>query len=997
MTISLSNIKKRDHSKISDGTSGESSLVKRKQLESATGDQEEEYTDHEIIIEPLHFANNNNTVLTDSENYLRWQNTISNVVKSVVSIHFSQVAPFDCDSALVSEASGFVVDAKLGIILTNRHVVGPGPFVGYVVFDNHEECDVIPIYRDPVHDFGFLKFDPKNIKYSKIKALTLKPSLAKVGSEIRVVGNDAGEKLSILAGFISRIDRNAPEYGELTYNDFNTEYIQAAASASGGSSGSPVVNIDGYAVALQAGGSTEASTDFFLPLDRILRALICIQTNKPITRGTIQVQWLLKPYDECRRLGLTSERESEARAKFPENIGLLVAETVLREGPGYDKIKEGDTLISINGETISSFMQVDKIQDENVGKEIQLVIQRGGVECTVTCTVGDLHAITPHRYVEVCGATFHELSYQMARFYALPVRGVFLSSASGSFNFDSKERVGWIVDSIDNKETPDLDTFIEIMKTIPDRKRVTVRYHHLTDQHSPLVTSIYIDRHWCNEFRVYTRNDTTGIWDYKNVADPLPADALKPRSAKIIPIPVNNEKVAKLSSSLCTVATMAAVPLDSLSADILKTSGLIIDAEKGYVLVSRRVVPHDCLDTFVTIADSLVVPATVEFLHPTHNFAIVKYDPELVKAPLITPKLSTTRMKRGDKLQFIGFTQNDRIVTSETTVTDISSVSIPSNLIPRYRATNLEAISIDCNVSTRCNSGILTDNDGTVRGLWLPFLGERLENKEKVYLMGLDIMDCREVIDILKNGGKPRVSIVDAGFGSISVLQARIRGVPEEWIMRMEHESNNRLQFITVSRVSYTEDKIHLETGDVILSVNGKLVTEMNDLNGVVSSADGILPSAMLDFKVVRDGNIVDLKIKTVEVQETDRFVIFAGSILQKPHHAVLQAMVDVPKGVYCTFRGESSPALQYGISATNFITHVNEIETPDLDTFLKVVKTIPDNSYCKMRLMTFDNVPFAISLKTNYHYFPTAELKRDNITHKWIEKEFTGNSQSEK
>ena len=68
-----------------------------------------------------------------------WQATIEAVVKNVVSIHFCQTCSFDTSSALASEATGFVVDAAKGYILTNRHVVGSGPFWGYCIFDNHEE------------------------------------------------------------------------------------------------------------------------------------------------------------------------------------------------------------------------------------------------------------------------------------------------------------------------------------------------------------------------------------------------------------------------------------------------------------------------------------------------------------------------------------------------------------------------------------------------------------------------------------------------------------------------------------------------------------------------------------------------------------------------------------------------------------------------------------------------------------------------------------------
>ena len=63
---------------------------------------------------------------------------------------------FDTEVASSGYATGFVVDRERGIILTNRHVVKPGPVVAEAVFLNREEVPVRAVYRDPVHDFGAL-------------------------------------------------------------------------------------------------------------------------------------------------------------------------------------------------------------------------------------------------------------------------------------------------------------------------------------------------------------------------------------------------------------------------------------------------------------------------------------------------------------------------------------------------------------------------------------------------------------------------------------------------------------------------------------------------------------------------------------------------------------------------------------------------------------------------------------------------------------------------
>ena len=80
-----------------------------------------------------------------------WQATIEKVVRNVVSIHFCQTCSFDTDAASSSEATGFVVDAEKGYILTNRHVVGAGPFWGYCIFDNHEEVTLTKFLQPKVY------------------------------------------------------------------------------------------------------------------------------------------------------------------------------------------------------------------------------------------------------------------------------------------------------------------------------------------------------------------------------------------------------------------------------------------------------------------------------------------------------------------------------------------------------------------------------------------------------------------------------------------------------------------------------------------------------------------------------------------------------------------------------------------------------------------------------------------------------------------------------
>src|SRR5204862_6420625 len=68
-----------------------------------------------------------------------WADTLERIAGSVVSIDVDSTRAFDTEWNSSAQATGFVVDAERGLILTNRHVVTPGPVTAEATFLNREE------------------------------------------------------------------------------------------------------------------------------------------------------------------------------------------------------------------------------------------------------------------------------------------------------------------------------------------------------------------------------------------------------------------------------------------------------------------------------------------------------------------------------------------------------------------------------------------------------------------------------------------------------------------------------------------------------------------------------------------------------------------------------------------------------------------------------------------------------------------------------------------
>jgi pro-apoptotic serine protease NMA111 len=894
-----------------------------------------------------------------------WAQTLERIATGVVTIQIDSTRAFDTEWNTTAQATGFVIDAKRGLILTNRHVVTPGPVTAQAIFLNREEVQLYPIYRDPIHDFGIYHYDPAKLHFIQPAELPLYPQGAVIGREIRVVGNDAGEQLSILAGTLARLDREAPEYGYGKYNDFNTFYFQAASSTSGGSSGSPVIDIDGRVVALNAGGATGAASSFYLPLTAVVRALKYIDAGKTVPRGTLETVFKYTPYDELKRLGLNSDTEASMRKAYPKLTGMLVVDDV-QPGSGADGIlAPGDILVAIDGKPIPEFFSLEEVLDNHVGQRVKVEVQRGNQSVQHEFEIQSLSAITPDEFIEFGEAVVHTLSYQQARHFNVPVKGVYVANPGYVFGAAGIPRAA-LISVFNGKPVANLADFAAALAELADGARVPVRYVTIEDPRAVQLKVIRMDRRWFPA-RECKRDDNLGTWPCIGISSGPSPSMVKSASTQFAK--TGDVRIDRLAPSLVMVNFDMPYSTSGVTEKNYHGTGVIVDAQRGLVAIDRNTVPVAMGDVRVTFAGSVEVPGKVVFIHPLHNLALVSYDPKSIgNTPVRAATLVSRPLGAGDDVWVVGQRADSKILSQKTQVSSVDVVSFPLSRTLRFRDSNLEAVSLINPPGDY--DGVLTDEKGDVLALWSSFAFESQRELEQIN-RGIPADLVSEMIGVVADG-RPLFSF-EAEFDVQSLAGARELGLPDEWVRRLSEHNPQRRQVLGINRlVAGSPAAALLEPGDLLLAIDGKVVNRFREVERAVQSPT-------VSVTVWRDGAEKTLQMQTVALngRDIDRVLIWAGATLQAPHRAMAAQRGIAPYGVFVSFFFYGSPATHYGLYAGRRITEVNGQPTPDLDAFIKAVSGKPDRASLRLKTISWNGQTDVITLKLDKHYWPAYELNR--------------------
>jgi serine protease Do len=347
-------------------------------------------------------------------------------------------------STRFSLGSGVIIDEE-GYVLTNLHVVQRATKV-WVQLADGREFEAEPIVGTSRRDVALLRLiTPDKEKFTAIQFAPNDDLL--LGETVLALGNPFGLGGSVSRGILSSKNRRPSlEDQPLAIED----WLQTDAAINPGSSGGPLVNLNGQLIGLNVAVHREGQgIGFAIPIRQVSEALTEIFT--PEVKNS---QWF--------------------GARFQSATLPLTIHAIDRTSPAEKaSLQPGDTITAIQNTTPRSFIHAMLLltQNENT-RPLELQIQRQDSTRDISLQLQPLETLVQQR----TGATAQEMDALLAQQFGLPPNQGLLISHVQPDSPAAKAGLepGYVISAINNTSTPNLLSAATTLAPLPADELITL-------------------------------------------------------------------------------------------------------------------------------------------------------------------------------------------------------------------------------------------------------------------------------------------------------------------------------------------------------------------------------------------------------------------------------------------------------------------------------------------------------------------------------------------
>jgi S1-C subfamily serine protease len=318
--------------------------------------------------------------LTPAQLGERFEAVIRQMSASVVSVE--AVKPPPPGKLKPTEESGSGVIVKLDgvsgtVVVTNNHVIN-GAKADQITVHLADDKIYRPtkVWADPESDIAVLQIDAPGL----IPAPLADSDRCREGNWVLAFGSPFGLNRTVTHGIISARDRGQVSLGStIRIKDF----LQTDAAINPGSSGGPLVNLDGEVVgintAIASHSGSNSGVAFAIPINLVKRVARQLAVNGTVSRGYLGVHLaqVLEATDAI-KLGLDRAQGALVESVYPDTPAAAAG------------LRGNDVILQVDGVSIRNENHlINLIAAMPVGQRVRLQVWRDRRSELVNAVVGD--------------------------------------------------------------------------------------------------------------------------------------------------------------------------------------------------------------------------------------------------------------------------------------------------------------------------------------------------------------------------------------------------------------------------------------------------------------------------------------------------------------------------------------------------------------------------------------------------------------------------------